>query len=216
MTRMKIGCLAMIAVGLIHWDSRSFAQSTADGNDDSYFIQGAVKKPGVYQIESSASALKLIAMAGGLSGEYGATAFILRRTRPETVASGSEVDLGRGFKLISLDVPRLLKGEFQSDARLEAGDILNIPPTEVFFVAGEVARFSIFPLKEGMTVRQATALALGVNNQAQLDEVVILRTDPSNGSREEIKVNLGEIMRGRIADAPMMANDIIVVPKHAN
>src|SRR6185503_6366967 len=47
-------------------------------NSRTYFIQGAVRRPGLYQIEGQPSLLKLITIAGGLSENYGSTAFIIR------------------------------------------------------------------------------------------------------------------------------------------
>ena len=41
---------------------------------------------------------------------------------------------------------------------LEPGDTVNIPPTDVFFVAGEVNQPGSFPLKDGTTLRQAISL----------------------------------------------------------
>lgn len=213
MSRIKMFSLAVIFAGFTQWDLTSAAQSTANLNQNSYFIQGAVKNPGVYQIESSPSALKLITLAGGLSDTYGPTAFIVRRPRSQTETTESEVDFGSGYRFIRVDVLGLLKGEFQKDARLEAGDILNIPPTEVFFVAGEVNRVGVFPMREGMTLRQATSLARGVNSRARIEEVVIFRGDPATGKREEIKVHLGEVMSGKAIDVLIRAGDIIVVPK---
>src|SRR5215472_849378 len=50
-------------------------------NSCSFFIQGAVRSPGVYQIEGHPSLLKLITLAG-LADNHGSTAFILRPIIP--------------------------------------------------------------------------------------------------------------------------------------
>jgi len=212
MAKIKFS-LVVILAGFTQWNLTGAAQSTANLNQNSYFIQGAVKKPGVYQIESFPSAMKLITLAGGLSDTYGPMAFIIRQSKPQTETIESQVDVGRGHNVIRVDILGLLKGEFQKDAPLEPGDILNIPPNEIFFVTGEVNRMSAFPMSEGMTLRQATSLAQGVNSSAQTEEVVIFRGDPATGNREEIKVNLGEVMSGKAVDVPIKAGDIIVVPK---
>lgn len=149
MARIKLFTLVVILACFMQWDVTSAAQSTDKLNQSSYFIQGAVKKPGVYRIEISPSVLKLITLAGGLSETHGATAFIIRRSTPQTEPAESEVDFGRGYRLIRVDISALLKGEFQTDVLLAPGDILNIPPAEVFFVAGEANRMSVFPLREG-------------------------------------------------------------------
>jgi len=53
-------------------------------NSHTFFIQGAVNRPGSYQIEGRPSLLTLIAVAGGLSDGHGSTAFIIREThRPD-------------------------------------------------------------------------------------------------------------------------------------
>ena len=48
----------------------------------SFFIQGSVRMPGVYQIEGRPSLLKLITVAGGLADNHGSTAFIFARRDP--------------------------------------------------------------------------------------------------------------------------------------
>ncbi len=213
MSRITLFSLVLVSAGFTFGDLTGVAQSTANLNQNSYFIQGAVKKPGIYQIDGVPSVLKLITLGGGLSDTYGPTAFIIRRPGPQTATTESDVDFGDGYRLIRVDILGLLKGKFQKDALLEAGDILNIPRTEVFFVVGEVHRTSGYPLRDGMTLGQATSLALGVTGRARVEEVVIFRSDPATGKREEIKVNLGEIMTGKAIDVLIMANDIIVVLK---
>jgi polysaccharide export outer membrane protein len=53
-------------------------------NSHTFFIQGAVNRPGAYQIEGRPSLLTLITVAGGLSDGHGSTAFIIREAhRPE-------------------------------------------------------------------------------------------------------------------------------------
>src|SRR5262249_223736 len=47
-------------------------------NSRTCFVQGAVRRPGLYQIEGQPSLLKLITIAGGLTDNYGSTAYIIR------------------------------------------------------------------------------------------------------------------------------------------
>jgi polysaccharide export outer membrane protein len=57
-------------------------------NSHTFFIQGAVNRPGAYQIEGRPSLLTLITVAGGLAESHGSTAFIIRETRrPESDVS---------------------------------------------------------------------------------------------------------------------------------
>lgn len=61
----KIWFLTLVAIccDFRHAGVTSAAQSTERRDQASYFIQGAVRKPGVYKIEGSSSVLKLIALA---------------------------------------------------------------------------------------------------------------------------------------------------------
>lgn len=60
-------------------------------NSRSFFIQGAVKNPGVYVIEGKPSLFKLITIAGGLQDNHSSTAYIFRETKakPETLELGA-------------------------------------------------------------------------------------------------------------------------------
>ena len=56
-------------------------------NSHTFFIQGAVTRPGAYQMEGRPSLLTLVTVAGGLTENHGTTAFIIREThRPESGA----------------------------------------------------------------------------------------------------------------------------------
>ena len=56
----------------------------AQMNSHTFFIQGAVNRPGAYQMEGRPSLLTLITLAGGLTENHGSTAFIIREAyRPD-------------------------------------------------------------------------------------------------------------------------------------
>jgi polysaccharide export outer membrane protein len=197
-------------------------------NSRSFFIQGSVHSPGVYQIEGRPSVLELITLASGLSDTHGANAFIIRRLKtpppkepvsPASVRVASEpaadqesaADEPPKYELKSVHLNALLRGHFDQDIFLEPGDIVNIPPTDVFFVAGEVNQPGSFSLKDGTTLRQAISLAQGTNYKAALDRGVVFR-EGTTGKREEVHVDIGAIMAGKKEDVLIMANDIIIVP----
>src|SRR5215471_1349337 len=52
-------------------------------NSRSFFIQGAVRSPGVFQIEGRPSLLTLITLAGGLAENHGSVSFIIRRVKQQ-------------------------------------------------------------------------------------------------------------------------------------
>ncbi|MCI0389847.1 MAG: polysaccharide biosynthesis/export family protein [Acidobacteria bacterium] len=200
-----------------------------------FFIQGSVQKPGIYQVEGHPSLLTMIGLAGGLTDTHGSTVFILRpsKTRKpgaenqssdlQVQASGpsqtaqpktgdSDSAPAADYELLKVNLGGLYKGQFGQNLRLEPGDIINVPRADVFFVAGEVKAPGSFPLKEGTTLRQAVSLAQGMTFSAKSSKGVIFREDPLLGSRREIKVDIGAVMNGKREDILVQANDVIIVP----
>ncbi|HYE75206.1 MAG TPA: SLBB domain-containing protein, partial [Blastocatellia bacterium] len=192
--------------------------------------------PGVYQIEGRPSLMKLITVAGGLQETHGSTAFIIREmkqdqenatatpaagnaSKPEQAknanASLQDEDLSDvQYEVLKANVSSLYKGRFDQNVQLEPGDIVNVPPADVFFVAGEVREPGSLPLKDGTTLRQAISMAQGMTFKAAGNRGVIYREGP-NGQREEIKVDISAIMNGKKDDIIIAANDIIIVPNSA-
>ena len=202
--------------------------SVKEFNSRSFFIQGSVRSPGVFQIEGKPSMLELLTLAGGLTDTHGANAYILRKIKapaakdgePEakpasTIEGNGEQESGPAeqpkYELKSANINGLLKGRFDQDVLLEPGDIVNIPPSDVFFVAGEVNAPGSFALKDGTTLRQAISLAQGTNYKAALSRGIIFR-ETASGKREEVHVDIGAVMSGKREDLIIAANDIVMVP----
>jgi polysaccharide export outer membrane protein len=183
-----------------------------------YFIQGSVERPGVYQIEGRPSLLMLITVAGGPKDNHGSTAFILREVKASPAAASSErpangagEDAGPDYQVITVNINGLFRGRLDQNIYVEPGDLVTIPPADVFYVAGEVKAPNSFQLKEGITLRQAIALAQGPTENAKTGEGVIFREDHL-GRVQEIKVDIGAILKGKKDDVPLQANDLVMVP----
>jgi polysaccharide export outer membrane protein len=193
-------------------------------NSRSFFIQGSVRNPGVFQIEGRPTLLTLITLAGGLAADRGSSAIIIRPLKRQQGAADEKRDGAQAadrkpsaeeeddYELITVNINGLLKGRFDQNARLEPGDIVNIPPADVFFVAGEVKAPGSFPLKDGTTLRQAISLAQGTTFKAALGRAKIFREDPATGKRQEIAIEIDKVMSGKKEDIAILANDIIIVP----
>jgi polysaccharide export outer membrane protein len=205
-------------------------------NSHSFFVQGAVRRPGVYQIEGRPSLLKLITVAGGLADNHGSTAFVIREVKPQAVenTTGSAHSISSGasatappidsggddsineenakYEMMKMNIAGLLKGRFDQNTSLEPGDIINIPVSDIFFVTGEVREPGSYALKDGTTLRQAISLAQGTTFKAAGNRTIIFRENPTSGRREEIKVDLGAVMSGKKEDISIMPNDMIIIP----
>ena len=198
-------------------------------NSHAVFVQGAVRTPGVYQLDGRVSLLKLISLCGGLADNHGSVAFIFREANApvemarESLAKSSATPEGRSspglvneqppeYTFTPVNISGLLKGNLDENVMIEAHDIVNIPPADVFFVAGEVRAPGSFPLKPGTTLRQAISLAQGTTIQAAKSRAMIFREDPSTGKRIDMKVDVGAVMEGRSEDLTIEPNDVIIIP----
>lgn len=116
------------------------------------------------------------------------------------------------YEFIKVNLSALYKGHFEHNLVLLPSDIINIPRADVFFVAGEVNMPGSYPLKEGTTLRQAISLAQGTTFKAKVGRGVIFRENSDTGKREEIAVDVGDVMSGKKSDILITANDVIIVP----
>lgn len=205
-------------------------------NSRAFFILGAARRPGVYQIEGRPSLIKLITVAGGLAENHGSIAFILHEVKREPGSdpgqaanpnsaiaeahdalpktADANADAEPEFVVRTINISNLFRGVVPKDREmiLEPGDIVNIPIADVFFVAGEVNAPGSFPLSEGTTLRQAVALSQGLTMNAAAGKCVIFRQNQATGQRQEIAVDVGAVMKGKGEDVTILANDIVIVP----
>lgn len=219
--------------------------SVTQYNSRTFFIQGAVRTPGVHVIEGRPSLFKLIAIAGGLHEKHGSIAYVIReiKAKPETVEAraagtvaakpapttpvaqslegvktrGTGVAIeGEGeYELYRVPISGLFKGRFEQNMIIEPGDVVHIPSAEVFYVAGEVRAPGQYQYKEGITLRQAISLAQGAPFKAALNRGIIFREDPLTGKFAELPIDINAVMNGKREDVPILPNDVVVVPNSA-
>lgn len=213
-------------------------------NSRSFFIQGAVKTPGVYVIAGKPSLFKLVTIAGGLQENHGSTAYIFRevKAKPEKLETagrnnvtgdddkgtlakivqnakgtdgGEQVDGESDYELITANIGGILRGRLGNNTIILPSDVVYIPPADVFYVAGEVRSPGQFQLRQGITLRQAISLAQGPFFKAKLDKGIIFREDPLTGKLTELPVDIGAVISGKKEDLPILPNDVIYVPNSA-
>ena len=196
-------------------------------NSRAVYVQGAVRNPGIYQLDGRVSLLKLISLCGGLTDNHGSAAFIFRKAsgpnetaqEPVAIATSADPSDRQGenpgsaeYTFNSVNISGLLKGNLSENVMIESHDIVNIPIADLFFVAGEVRAPGSFPLKTGTTLRQAISLAQGFTIQAAKGRAIIFREDPTTGERTDVKIDVGAVMDGKQPDLAIRPNDVIIVP----
>jgi polysaccharide biosynthesis/export protein len=210
-------------------------------NSRTFFIQGAVRNPGVYVVSGRPSLFRLMSIAGGLMENHGLVAYIFRETpaKPEKLETGSSQNSGDSkikeiinevkgeakgtaaatvvegepdYKMITASIGGMLRGRLDNNVVVQPGDVVYVPPADVFYVAGEVREPGQFRLRQGITLRQAISLAGGTLFKARLGKGVIFRNDPVTGNFTELPVDIGAVMSGKGQDMPIEGNDVIWVP----
>jgi polysaccharide export outer membrane protein len=167
-------------------------------------VVGAVKHPLTLQALGELRLLDAIARADGLTPEAG----------PEIVVSypGSEDP-----RVKHIPVRPLLSGADPTlNIQLYGGEQIRVPQADKLYVVGNVKNPGTYLLTEieGSSVLKALALSQGLLPYAR-KEAYVYRTVPGMKDRQEIPVPLGEILRRKAADFPLMANDILYIPDNS-
>jgi polysaccharide export outer membrane protein len=180
-------------------------------------VVGAVKKPGVFQIQGAKTLIELLSMAEGLADDAGDTVLIMRGA----VSSGTG---GAGAPFVSqhsqskIDQVNLWELMQSRNAALNLpvypGDIVKVTTADLVYVVGEVKKPGGFPLKnnQGISLLQALALAEGLTRTSATSQTRIVRTDPKTGKRVEIRVDLSKILANKASDPGLQAKDILFIP----
>jgi len=187
-------------------------------------VSGAVKHPQVYPVYGPTRLLDVLIQAGGLADEAGNEAIVTRGP------AGARAETGEGDQAVeadpsarggtrTLNVRRLVEsGDEKANILLYPGDRVTVQRAELIYVLGAVLRPGGYTLKDpsqSMTVLKALAMAGDMTSVAKRSRVAVLRRDPAapEGKRQEIPVNIQAMLRGKLADVQMQAEDILYVPE---
>jgi polysaccharide export outer membrane protein len=203
-------------------------------------VVGAVKKPGVFQVQGPKTLLEMLSMAEGLAEDAGDEVLVMRGAglrygtkpssdnpgptshhppTPEAVAparNASERDETSNEKeTVRINMKNLLEsGDPRYNVPIYPGDIIKVTRAGIVYVVGEVKKPGGFVLKnnEQMSVLKAIALAEGLTGTAAKGRTRIIRTDENTEQKTDIPIDLGKILAGKIPDPPLNASDIVFIP----
>jgi polysaccharide export outer membrane protein len=177
-------------------------------------VEGAVKSPQVVPVIGRTRLLSVLSQCGGRADDAGSTITVTRGELAlrELVQGGAPASPKATIefkKLLNPDDPT-------SQFDVWPGDRVSVEHAGLFYVLGQVAHPGGYNLKsadERVTVLEAFAIAGDVTPIAKSGQAMIIRRDPKapNG-REEIALNLKDILYGRSPDCVLQANDILYVP----
>ena len=174
-------------------------------------VLGAVAKPGVYPLQQRINVLEALSLAGGALPNAGSTVTIVRGAA-SAEATGTVVG---SVKIV--DMSRLAQGEdVSANVEVKNGDVVNVSAAQVVYVLGAVAKPGGFVMSNpsaGVSVVQAVALAEGFRQVASTHHGIIVRQSTSEKGRQEIPVDIAEMMAGKETDMLLAPNDILYIPE---
>jgi polysaccharide export outer membrane protein len=187
-------------------------------------ISGSVKHPEAYPVYGPTRLLDILVQAGGLADDAGNNAIVTRglvgaRAQAGEGGQAVEADPSAREGTLTLNVRRLVEsGDEKVNILLYPGDRVTVQRAELIYVLGAVLRPGGYTLKDpsqSMTVLKALAMAGDMTSVAKRSRVAVLRRDPAapEGKRQEIAVNIQAMLRGKLADLQMQAEDILYVPE---
>lgn len=187
-----------------------------------FSISGAVNKPGKHEMQTATTIMDLIAKAEGVTKERGNIAYVLREASArqnvaKESASGSGAEENQGP--IKVNLLKLLdEGDMLYNIALLPGDSVYIPlakglnqADQKVYVAGEVVKPDLYEYQPGLTALSACIKAGGFAKYAAPNRTTIIRIE--NGEQQVVKIDLEDVIQGKITDPPLQPGDRINVPE---
>ena len=157
------------------------------------FVLGDVERPSSYTVSGLSTVTNALFVSGGIK-PIGSLRGIQLKRNGETV---SELDLYELF----------LNGDSSGDARLQAGDVIFVPPVSATVsIGGEVRRPAIYEVVADESLADAIAYAGGLTAMGDSSQVKLERIVPGRGiSVEDVDLSMVN------ADSALQDGDVLRV-----
>lgn len=179
-------------------------------------VLGAVRTPGIIQLQGRKTLFEVLSMAGGLQPEAG---YIVEVNRPlkngSLSAANVRTDPSAEVAVASIRLKDIINRPNASEnIEIRPGDSISVPKAGIVYVVGSVSKPGGFPLdeNESLSALQVLALAEGLQITASPSKARILRSIPGAATRTELPVDLNRLMAGKATDVQLVADDILFVP----
>ncbi len=196
-------------------------------NSQPVAINGAVVRPGQFQLRRPVRLLELLQFyAGGPTDRSGGRIQIARMpalgmcgpaaaTAEASAAQASApvIDDASAPLFITFKLEDTLKADERSNPYLQPGDVITLPEAKEAYVVGNVLRPGPVVLKDDrLTVSRAIAMVGGMMPDSKKERVRIIRQESNGAASREIFVDLKAIDKHQAEDIALLPNDIIDVP----
>lgn len=179
----------------------------ADYHSHPIQVGGAVRRPLTFQAEGPTTLLEAINRAEGLTDSAG----------PDVLVTKSDIgpDGKKGIPVTRRIMAKALfeSGDSAANIVLTGGEEVRIPEAGRVFVVGNVKKPCNFPIKQGeSTVLQALTYSEGLLRYSTKQAYIYRRE--ADGQKNEIAVELKQIMERKIPDVKLLPDDILYVPEN--
>lgn len=163
-------------------------------------VVGAVHHPLTFQAMSDSTLIDAIAKAEGVNAEAGSFILITRK-------DGS---------IQRIPLKSLMDGSDPAlNLKLAGGEEIRVQEAGKIFVTGNVIKPGVFAMQDNADTTVLKALALSEGLKSYSSKVAyIYRRDPATSKRNEIPVDLDQIMTRKSPDIEIYADDILYIPEN--
>ena len=192
-------------------------------NSQPVAINGAVARPGQFQLRRPVRLLELLQFyAGGATEKSGGRIQIARMPAPGTcearpaaaqaAQTATPVDDASAPSFLTFKLEETLRADERANPYLQPGDVITLPEAKEAYVVGNVLRPGPIPLRDDrLTVSRAIAMVGGFMPDTRKERVRIVRQE-ANGESREIFVDMRAVDKRQAEDIALLPNDIIDVP----
>jgi polysaccharide biosynthesis/export protein len=190
--------------------------SVAEVRSQPVSILGAVNTPGVHQVQGHKTLLEMLSLAGGIRQDAGYSVRITRQLAWGCIPlPEAQLDPSGRFSVAELNLKKIMEAKNpEENIQIFPHDVISVPKAEMVYVIGEVRRSGGFVLGEhqSISVLQALSLAEGLNSTADTRHAKILRLKRDADQREEMAVDIKDVLNGKKTDVPLHGDDILFIP----
>jgi polysaccharide export outer membrane protein len=179
-------------------------------NSQPVAINGAIMKPGQFQMRRPVRLLELLQFYAGGPTERSSGRIQLARAANFNPCTSSS-DAVNSIEFADFDIKDTLAGEEKANPYLQPGDVITLPEAKEAFIVGNVLRPGPILLKNNnVTISQAIAMAGGTMPDSRKEQVRIIRQGATGQTK--MIVDLKAIDNGKATDIALLPNDIVEVP----
>ena len=170
-------------------------------------VMGAVQKPGVFELTGPKTVIDMLALAGGVTERAGNQVHVYRQDE-----KGNRQSVVVDLMVLANNTGVIAENTQAVNMVMQAGDVVNVPQSGMFFVDGAVGKPGSYPLGRSYTLTQALATAGGVNPELADYSAVSINRRAAAGNIQTIAVDLNAVTAGTAKDPQLMPDDVVLVP----